>query len=256
MPTVDVLTASFVADLRCTGEEGQRLARFARDRLAIFGGSTEDSDEDLVVRLRSPEGFGAFAGGFLEDEGLAVGTRTAMAWRAFDLLTIPRREDEAFSVEARAPRNLLAFARHLIRVDAFTPLHLLHLVYAVFLDRGLISAVDGDVRADVLLHVASTAFPEDRASALYVSLHLSALEEAEAVQMLRAVLEASTVRWPFKRLVAKVAAPDVRGVAAWVRLAQDEGLLPMTLDPQDPSLHANLPRMHASFAELVASWTE
>ncbi|MGI0148878.1 MAG: hypothetical protein ACREDF_05040 [Thermoplasmata archaeon] len=52
--------------------------------------------------------------------------------------------------------------------------------------------------------------------------------------------------------MAQVVAPDIGGVAAWVRLAQEEGLLPSGLDPQDPAIHANLPRIHAAFGPLVA----
>jgi len=249
---VDVLAASFLEDLRCSATDGTRLADLARGRRASFGGSSEDGDEDLVVRLLDPRAFGTFAGDLLADGGLGTDTRTALAERAFDLLSLPGREDEAFSVEARAPPNLLAFARHLVTTGAFTPFHLLHIVYAVFLDRSLVTAVDRDVRSAVLVHVAATASPDDRVSALYVSLHLSALEESEATAELRTLFESRITRWPFKRLVASVVAPDVRGVVAWVQLAQGEGLLPTGLDPQDSSIHANLPRMHAAFGPLVA----
>lgn len=253
---MDALTASFIEDLGCIAADGERLAVLARERRASFGGTSEDGDEDLIVRLRDARAFGAFAGDLLGDGLLAAEARTAIAGRVFDLLSLPRSEDEAFAVELRAPPNLLAFARHLVLSDAFTPLHLLHLVYAVFLDRGLVAAVEPDVRSEVLAHVASSAPPDDPVSALYVSLHLSAVDEAEAVMELRELLESRTVRWPFKRLVARVVAPDVHGVAAWVRLAQDEGLLPQDLDPQDHSIHANLPRMHAAFLSMVAKWIE
>ena len=255
-PPVDALAASFVEDLKCAVADGARLAALARERRITFGGTSEDGDEDLGVRLLDPRGFGSFAGDLLGDSALGTDTRTALAERAFDLLPLPRREDEAFSVEARAPPNLLAFARHLVRTGAFTPLHLLHIVYAVFLDRSLVTAVDQDVRSAVLAHVAATASPDDRVSALYVSLHLSALEETEATAELRTLFESRITRWPFKRLVASVVAPDMRGVVAWVQLAQGEGLLPMGLDPQDPSIHANLPRMHAAFGPLVAARLE
>jgi hypothetical protein len=251
---LDVLAAMFTEEFGCAAADGERLAVLARERRASFGGTSEDGEEDLMVRLREPRAFGAFAGEFIEDGSLAERTRVAMAGRVFDLLSLPRSEDEAFSVDMRAPPNLLVFARHLARADEFTPLHLLHLVYAVFLDRGLVAAVDVEVRSAVLEDVAAAASPDDRVSALYVSLHLSAVEEPEAMEELRTLLESGAVRWPFKRLVAGVVAPDVRGVAAWVQLAQDEGLLPSGLDPQDPSIHANLPRMHTAFAPLVARW--
>jgi len=249
---VDALSASFVDDLKCSDAEGARLAHLAREHRNSYGGTYEDGDEDLVVRLRDPRAFGTFAGDFLGDGALAAETRKALAERAFDLLAIPRHEDEPFSVETRGPQNLIALARHLIAASAFTPLHLLHIVYAVFLDRSLVAAVDREARSAVLAHVAASASSDDRVSALYVSLHLSALEEPEATAELRSLFESRIARWPFKRLVASVVAPDVRGVAAWVQLAQGEGLLPTDLDPQDPSIHANLPRMHAAFAPLVA----
>jgi hypothetical protein len=250
------LAASFAEDLGCDSRDASRLAEAARRRQESFGGGSEDGDEDLIVRLRNPRAFGIFAEEHLADIGLAVDTRTALAERAFDLLALPRGEDEAFSLEARAPPNLLAFARHLAIVEAFSTLHLLHLVYAIFLDRSLVTAVDPEVRSAVLAHVAGNASSQDRVSALYVSLHVSALEESEASAELRALFEAHTTRWPFKRLVASIVSPDVRGVAAWVRLAQDESLLPQGLDPQDPSIHANLPRVHTAFAPIVAKWIE
>jgi len=246
----------FTEEFGCAAADGQRLAVLAREQRASFGGTSEDGEEDLVVRLREPRAFGAFAGECIEEGSLAERTRVTMAGRVFDLLSLPRSEDEAFSVAMRAPPNLLVFARHLARADEFTPLHFLHLVYAIFLDRGLVAAVDADVRSGVLEDVAAAALPDDRVSALYVSLHLSAVEEPEAMEELRTLLESGAVRWPFKRLVAGVVAPDVRGVAAWVQLAQDEGLLPTGLDPQDPSIHANLPRMHTAFAPLVMKWIE
>jgi len=249
---VDALSASFVDDLKCSNAEGARLAHLAREHRTSFGGTSEDGDEDLVVRLRDPRAFGTFAGDRLADDWLAAETRMALAERAFDLLAIPRHEDEPFSVETRGPHNLIALARHLIAASAFTPLHLLHIVYAVFLDRSLVAAVDRETRSAVLAYVAASASSDDRVSALYVSLHLSALEEPEATVELRSMFESAVPRWLFKRLVASVVAPDIRGVAAWVQLAQGEGLLPTDLDPLDPSIHVNLPRMHAAFGSLVA----
>jgi len=205
------------------------------------------------VRLREPAAFGAFAAPLLRDPSLALGTRRALAEHVFDLLPLPRGEDEAFSVSARAPRDLLAFAEFLIEGDVFTPLHLLHLVYALYLDRSLVTAVRASVGEAVLSHVIDAASAE-RVSALYASLHLSALAEAHAVEELRKILEGPRVRIGFKRLLARIVAPDVEGVAAWVVLAQEEGLLPREAATSSPEVVANLPRVQPAFAPLVVRW--
>src|SRR3989304_5504669 len=138
---------------------------------------------------------------------------------------------EPFSVETRGPHNLIALPRPLIAASAFTPLHLLHIVYAVFLDRSLVAAVDRETRSAVLAYVAASASSDDRVSALYVSLHLSALEEPEATVELRSMFESAVPRWLFKRLVAGVVAPDIRGVAAWGPLGQGGGRVAPEVGP-------------------------
>ncbi len=65
------LTASFEADLRCPREEAELLAALAREHLPGMGGTAEDSDEDLVLRLRDPGMIGGFVEALLSNRGLS-----------------------------------------------------------------------------------------------------------------------------------------------------------------------------------------
>lgn len=244
----------FTSELRIAPGDAETLAVAAMVEVPRFTGFRDDTEEDLVARLRDPRFFGEFAASSLNRKGLRQSTRVALAEHAFDLLPLPRTEDEVILVENRAPPRLLELADFLGTSRAFTMLHLLHLVYAVFLDRPLITSVARPVRASVLRHVLrADAVPELRG--LYGGLHLASVPPREAIDELRRVLKARTVPVVSKRVLASIASADDGGLTQLARLAEREGLLPAEAERADsPGVLANIPRLPPELAGTAREW--
>lgn len=249
----DALGEALQIELRCPGETAARLAGLARRRVPQIVGTSEDSDADLVMRLRDPRVFGEFAVALMPSADLSVKTRVLLADHAFDLMPLPRTESDVILVEARAPARLLALTSFLIREDAFTALHLLHLVYAVFLDRALVTNVEPAVRSGVLRRVLMEQEFGESLRALYACMHLAAVPEREAQAEFRRFLESRTVPAPFKRLLCSIATEEDGGMESLARLAEDEGLL-SEADEGSPGVIVNIPRLPVRLAELGRKW--
>jgi len=218
-------------------------------------GSTEDSDEDLVVRLRDPRVFGTFAESLGGDRRLRASTRVAMAEHVFDLLSLPLREGDVFLVETRAPARLLALAVVLVEAGAFTALHFLHLVYAVFLDRTLITKVDRPTRSALLRHILGEVDFGERLRTFYACLHLAAISEPEAHREFRRLFKSRSVADSFKTSLARVAVAKDGGSIELVHIAMEEGLFPMNVeDVGSPAALANIPRLPESLRPLGRRW--
>ena len=252
----DPLIEFFRADVRGDPRDAARLAAKARVFFAREPTSADDAAEDLAVRLQDPRRFGAFAEPLLWDRRLRAATRRALADRVFDLLPIAPTESEVFVVDARAPPRLLAFAAHLAATESFFELHLLHLVYAVFLDRPLVTRVPRATRAAVLACALRFAQSAPTHALLYATLHLAAIHAGEAAVELRRLLRSPEVPSPFKRSLAAIAAADDGGMAEWLRLAKREGLLPHDMDAESPGAVANVPRQHRSLGRLARDWLD
>ena len=247
----DPLADAFQHDLRCRSRDAARLA--ARARRAHIGGA-EDSVEDLVVRLQDPRTFGDFAANAVRDRRLADTTRLRLAERAFDLLPLPDTEAEVLVVEGRAPPSLLRLIEFLGSRRALTPLHVLHLVYAVFLDRSLVAAVPPRVRARALLRVAGAAQGAEKAVLLYAAMHLAAVSPVEGAATLRHILNSRGVPEGVKRSLSDLAASSDGGMAAWTRLAQAEALLAGDVAPESPAGIANAPRLPERVQAIARRW--
>lgn len=232
------LESFFLHDVKCSAEDLERVAAEARERMPEISGSPDDVDEDLVVRLRDARAFGTFVVPLLEDRAISGTTHRALAAYAFDLLPIPRDEREAFLVAARAPPGLLAIASSL--GSDLTTEYVLHLVYAVYLDRSLVTIASEVVRRAVLHAILGSG---ERLAALYATMHLAAVPEDEGARTLRAVLKSSEVPSPTKRRLRQVV---VGGPEQWLELAQEEGLLPQDLAVDDPGTIANTPHVPES----------
>lgn len=249
----DVLANFFTDDLRCGGLDASLLARLARERVPAETGSAEDTDEDIVVRLSDPRAFGIFAGGLLSEIRLALAVRMALAEHVFDLLPLPQSEGEVILVESRAPPDLLRTAQFLSREDGFTVLHAMHLLYALFLDRSLVSGASRETRAEVLSSVLHQSDASPRLCVLYACFHLAAVPEREAHDALNGVLKDRGVSEAVKELLARtVAAPDDRGSLA--RLAREEGLLPSEQADEAPATVASVPQLHGRLRALGDRW--
>jgi len=255
-PSADSLAEFFRVDVRCDPRDSVRLAAKARAFFARDPASADDAPEDLAVRLQDARAFGLFAEPLLRDRRLRAATRRALADRVFDLLPIAPAESEVFLVDARAPPHLLAFAAHLAAREAFFELHLLHLVYAVFLDRALVTRVPKPTRSSVLACSAGFAPSAPTPALLYATLHLAAVPAGEAVAEMRRILRSVDIPSPFKRSLAAIAAQDDGGAAAWLRLAQREGLLPQDMAVESAGALANVPRQHRSVTRATRAWSD
>ena len=250
----DVLEEAFLSDLGCTAQQAQVLASFARERRSILG-AEEDTEEDLLVRLRDPVVFGAFAGSVVKDPQLPARLRQSVAEHAFDLLPLPRSEGDVFLVAGRAPRRLLDLASFLHNQEAFTVLHAMHLLYAVFLDRSLLVAVDPSVRTSVLDDVVHSREASESMRLLYAALCLASVEEGEARRTLAHVLRSRSLSSELRVRLARIVASEDGGVVALVELGQEEGLLPEDMSaPDSPPILANIPRMPGSLVPFARRW--
>ena len=248
------LEEAFISDLGCTPEQAFVLAECARERRSVLG-AEEDTEEDLLVRLRDPVVFGAFAGTVIRDGRLPLPLRERVAEHAFDLLPLPRSEGDVFLVEGRAPRRLLDLASFLHDREAFTVLHAMHLLYAVFLDRSLLTAVDPSMRTSVLAGVVHSPGAPESMRILYAALCLASVEESEARRTLVRLLRSGSLTPEFRARLAQIVASEDGGLGSLVELSQEEGLLPEdTSAPDSPAILANIPRMPRSLAALARRW--
>jgi hypothetical protein len=249
----DPLLTVFAVDVGCpTGAD--HLAERARVLLPSWTGSRDDSPEDLAIRLRDSRLFGMFASSIVGDEAIQESARLAVAEHAFDLLPVPRAEGDVILVESRAPPHLFALARFLGEHRRLTILHLMHLLFAVFLDRPLVTNADRPTRTSVLQSVVAHPEAPEPVRVLLATLLLASLPEPEAHASLRAVLRGDAPASLKRALAAIASAPD-GGVDALVRIARDEGLLPPGPDdPLPPSALASIPRLPARLAALGRRW--
>lgn len=253
----DALADAFRSEIPCTAPVASLLAILAREHLARLGGGPEDSDADVTVRLRDPRVFGSFAEAVLEDRRAGPAVHEAVLEHVFDLLPLPRSEGELIDVESRAPPRLLSLALHLAESGGLTVLHVMHLVYAVFLDRSLVLDVPRATRSATYRAVLGVEDASENLRVLYACLHLAALGDAEAASEFRRTLRSRDTRPSLRRSLASVAASDDGGQSALAILAQREGLFPSDLgDAQGPTTLANIPRLSEKLAAAGRRYLE
>ncbi len=246
----DALAETLSADLRCDARAASQLAALARTRLPGITGATEDSDEDLGQRLRDPRVFGEFVASLLDERGLAERIRTVLAEHAFDLLPLPRGEGDIILVEGRAPRSLLSIARYLAERGGLTVLHAMHLVFAVFLDRSIVATADRPVRSAVLRDLLALPEASVGLRSLYAAMHLASVPEPEAYREMRGILRAN-VDQAVKATLARAAMAEDGGVGSFLRIAREEGLVPVDwTDATAPEVVANIPRLPSRLGAL------
>lgn len=240
----DALAEAFRVEIPCTKATATLLASLAREHRAGLGGGPEDTDEDLVVRLRDPRAFGSFAEVVLEDRGADAATREAVMEHVFDLLPLPRSEGEVIEVDARAPPRLLSLAARLAASEGLTVLHVMHLVYAVFLDRSLVLNVPRVTRSAVYRAILAQGDAGENLRVLYACLHLAAVAEPEADAEFRRTLRSKAESDTLRRRLASIAASEDGGRTSLAATAQREGLIPGDLhESQAPAILANIPRL-------------
>ncbi len=247
---VDRLAEAFRAEIPCDAAVAAVLAAHARAHPSGVPGGPEDTDEDLVLRFRDPRIFGAFAEALVRDPTVAEPVRRAALEHAFDLLPLPRTEGDVIQVETRAPPQLLALAQALAREDGLTVLHVMHLVYAVFLDRSLVAHAPRSSRSQIVHAIWARSEAEEGLRTFYAALHLSTVPEREAVAEFRDLVGDETIPASLRESLVSLAASEDGGRNQLTRIAQKEGLLPADLtDAQSPEVIANIPRLPDRLAE-------
>ncbi len=253
----DALAEAFRAELPCSTSTAALLATLAREKGGLLEGGPEDTDEDLILRLRDPRTFGAFAERVLHDRRADAVARDAVAERAFDLLSLPRSEGDVIAVEARAPPRLLALAAYVAESEGLTVLHVMHLVYAVFLDHSLVLQVPRPVRVRIYHAILCATDTSENLRAFYACLHLAAVAETEAEAEFRRTLRSRAYSRTLRHELATMAATEDGGRAALAAIARREGLLPADLrEPQSPSIQANIPRFPERLAAAARRFLE
>ncbi len=238
------LVDSFRSELPCSEAEARILTELARDWMPRLAGSPEDTEEDVVLRLRDPRLFGAFVESVGADARVPAATRVRLLEHVFDLLPLPRSEGEVIAVETRAPRHLLSFAAALVPAEGLSVLHVMHLVYAIFLDRSLVSAVPRSTRSAVLHAVVAEGGGGEGVRVLYAAFHLASVAEPEAEREFGTILGDPAISIALRRSLAALAADDHGGQEPLMRMAQREGLIPDVFeDPPGPSVLATIPRL-------------
>jgi len=204
--------------------------------------------------MRDSRTFGRFAELLLRDADISTDAKILVAEHAFELLPLPQAEGDVFLVDSRASSGLLDLAAFLLRREAFTVLQFMHLLYAVFLDRTLVTNVERSTRSEVLASVASLdEFPEGP-RVLYSSFHLAALPEREQKVEFGTILRGSAPR-TFRQTLARIAASEDGGVGEVARIAQAEGLVPdLDEGPSNPTVLVNIPRLSSRLAAPALKW--
>ncbi len=250
----DVLEQSLVAEVRCSEVEAQAL----RERVLRWNaqlGAEEDTEEDLIVRLREPAVFGAFAENVAVDPALDLSLRRRVVEHAFDLLPLPRTEGDVILVPGRAPRHLLFLASFLQGAESFTVLQAMHLVYAVFLDRLLFSEVRRSVRFSVVDRLIRDPEIPPPLRVFYAALHLATVGEPEAHNTFERLLRGGDASEEVANELARLSAAPDGGMALLTDLARSESLVYGEADAgPSTAILASVPRLPPRLAALGRRW--
>jgi len=214
----------------------------------------EDLDEDIIVRLRDPRIFGDFAAALLEDQEVSTGVGSLLVEHTFDLLPVPPGEADLILVETRAPRSLLRLVLFLVDSKGLTVLHVMHLVFSVFLDRDIVRGSSRPVRSKVLSAVLRLAEADANLRSFYATMHLAAVPEPEAHRELRRIL-AGDLEETVKAFLARESAAEDGGVEILLRTAQALSLVPSDWsDTERPESVANIPRLPPRLRAVGRRW--
>ncbi len=185
------------------------------------------SPEGSDPSVRSPFFLGLLVSTVLSHEGLSRRTKLRACLEIFDAIPLPEREDEAFLTEERVPPGLQEAALFLLREEEFLEYHLLHMIYALYLDPWLAAAASPDVRVENVTTILSEGFPENLIL-LYAYLLLSSpvLGSDEAQAILSIILEAPGVSLQAKQALCWASIDRTFGITWFGQLAVVEGLFP------------------------------
>jgi hypothetical protein len=219
--------------------------------------ASELSDEDVVSRLQDPRAFGLFARR-VHDARVSREVKIAVAERAFDLIPIPTSEHAAFRVEERTPPGLLRIVRFLLENEAFSVLHLLHLIYAAFLDSGVLRESDRQTRTWVLMAIVAREELPETQRLIAAFQFLAAMAPRDAAAAFDAIVRAKHVSPAVRTGLAAALSGSDGGRAWFAAVAVQEGLLP----PRDESeaskmeFEARVPSVPENVVARARKWLE
>ena len=244
--------------------EARVLKLLAYDAVAEFQRSldpgaraSELSDEDVISRLQDPRPFGLFAHRVL-DARVSREAKIAVAERAFDLIPIPATEHIAFPVEERTPPALLRIVKYLLENESFTVLHLLHLIYASFLDPKVLQDADRRTRTWVLLAIMVREELPETPRLLAAFQFLASMAPRDAAAAFDGILKARFVSSTVRSGLAAAASGSDGGRTWFAAVATEEGLLP----PMDASgagaleFEARVPALPENVRGRARRWLE
>ncbi len=175
----------------------------------------------------APATFGRLTSLLISHRGIKRGTKLRACQRLFDAIPLPESEDEVFVTAETVPPSLQEASSLLLDGDEFVDYHLLHLIYALYVDPERGAAAPMTVLGRNLSAILESDF-EEGLKLLYTYLLLSStgLQPGEAGGLFLLVLEGPGISDKAKRLLALAAADHTFGAEWFAGLASDEGLYP------------------------------
>lgn len=209
-------------DLFKLPDEESALRRCLGEALESYRGGIYGEKEGGV---RSPILFGLITSRILDHPTLSRAAKLRACETVFDVIPLPEREDEAFFTAENVPPGLQGAAHFLLEQGEFTEYHLLHLIYALFLDpvratqassavleQNLTSIISGDLEAGPKLLFA------------YLLLASPALPPRTATELLSRLLDSPDLPLDSKRFLCLSALDSTFSAGWFVQLASKEGL--------------------------------
>jgi hypothetical protein len=211
--------------------------------------------EERRTDLRSPTIVGLLTSHLLLRDDISGETKLRACMELFHSIPLPEREDEAFLTERTVPRGLQEAAQFLLRKGEFVEYHLLHLIYALYLDPRLSSAAPLDVLEGNLRMIMEGDF-EENLKMLYAYLLLSSpiLGPETTAPLMSALLEAEGISTDAKRSLCMAALDRTFSLDWFTRLATAEGLFPRGVDRSDVLLEVRVRPLPGDLATVAGEW--
>ena len=230
-PMAEALLAFLEREFPVIPTETRVLQLLAYDAVAEYQRSldpaaeaAELSDDDVVSRLQDPRAFGLFARR-VHDARVSREVKIAVADRAFDLIPIPASEHDAFPVAERTPPGLLRIVRFLLENESFSVLHLLHLIYAAFLDPEVLRSADRQTRTWVLMAIVAREELPETQRLIAAFQFLAAMVPRDAAAAFDGIVKAKHVSPAVRTGLAAALSGSDGGRAWFTAVAIQEGLL-------------------------------
>ena len=219
--------------------------------------ASELSDEDVVARLQDPRAFGLFARR-VHDARVSREVKIAVAERAFDLIPIPATEHDAFRVAERTPPGLLRIVRFLLENESFSVLHLLHLIYAAFLDADVLRSADRQTRTWVLMAIVAREELPETQRLIAAFQFLAAMSPRDAAAAFDGIAKAKYVSPSVRTGLAAALSGSDGGRTWFAAVAVQEGLLPPgnESDASKMEFEARVPRLSEVVVTRARKWLE